>query len=129
MSKYMAARQGQGADEREALEPKVNAYLTSVLSPDNQDMTIRKQRELKTLALVLDSILAGDVATAGDIVAQRFRAVETAHGMGSWNVAKHMELTGDAKVQSVGRRELEQAAKAEREEYRLKKAMGERTNR
>ena len=42
----------------------------------------------------LDQTLFSQVAEAADILAQRFRADETAHTDG-WGLAKHLELIGD----------------------------------
>ena len=48
---------------------------------------------MRVLAKVMDSWMAGHVGRAGDIMAQRFRALEyVATERGSWSKAKHLEL-------------------------------------
>ena len=49
--------------------------------------------EMRVLVEVMDSLMAGHVGRAGDIMAQRFRALEYVATDGrSWSKAKHLEL-------------------------------------
>ena len=64
-------------------------------------MSLRVERELRTIAETLDFLLSGRVAEAGDILMQRFRALEMASSQGSWELAKHMELIPDSAVTCV----------------------------
>ena len=80
-------------------------------------MGMRNARELKTLGMVLDYVLEGNVAAAADTLIQRWKAVETAVADGSWSLARHQELlpqhdvglTGDSERAVLARAELERA--------------------
>ena len=51
------------------------------------------QRELKTLAEVMDGMASGRHAATFDVVAQRFRAIETSSTEeGGWVWARHLEV-------------------------------------
>ena len=65
----------------------------------------------------------GQVAEAGDILIQRFKAVETACASGSWGIAQHLEIAPTTQVTTVRDKELEIAAKLERERHRLAEAV------
>ena len=53
---------------------------------------MRKRRELRTLAEVLDLLLEGDLLRASDMLMARFASVELASSTQSWNVSQHLEL-------------------------------------
>ena len=118
MQEYLGRRSGKNGEGE--LEPVLTSYLTSVLLPSNSDMSLRNSRELTTLARSVDMILAGDIGGAADVLVQRFKAVETAHGDGGWGVARHMELIPDPKVTAVSQKEREQAAKLEKSDLKLR---------
>jgi hypothetical protein len=94
------------------MSPVVTAYLTSVLVPaTGNSLTMRNSGELRHLAEALDCLLIGNVIGAADVLAQRFRSVETAHFDGSWNQAKHLEIVGDARVSSISMKDRQRIAK------------------
>ncbi|CAK0843927.1 unnamed protein product, partial [Prorocentrum cordatum] len=119
-----AGRQGRKARDR----PLVDTHLTAVLLPASGDRGLRNTRELKTLALAIDHLLSGRICEAGDLLAQRFRAVEASHQEG-WAVARHLEVIGDTAVPSLTDREREVAVRQETEDRKFKdlvaKANGE----
>ena len=55
-------------------------------------MTQRYSRELRTLAMGIDALSSGNLATAGDVLMQRFKAVEAASDHVPWEVAEKLEL-------------------------------------
>ena len=97
----------------------MDTYLTAVLLPASGDRGLRNTRELKTLALAIDHLLAGRLSEACDLLAQRFRAVEASHQEG-WAVARHLEVIGDSAVSSLTDREREVAVRQENEDRKLK---------
>ena len=59
-----------------------------------RSFAVSTSAEMRVLAEVMDSLMAGHVGRAGDIMAQWFRALEyVATEGGSWSKAKHLELT------------------------------------
>ena len=107
MSSYLggagAARLGSSGQSSEPEGRRlVTTYLTTALLPSSgSSMNLRTQREMRTLAEALDAILAGDLAGAGDLLMQRFRALEMATVDGNWDMARHLELIPDTAVSSV----------------------------
>lgn len=123
MQNALASRQGGGevsGKEREQLvnlRTGVTNYLTVGLMPGcaaaGQPIGRRSEREMRTLAEAIDAILRGDVATAGDIMMQRFRACELAALEGDWTLAKHLELIPQERVTSIPRGMREALVKEE----------------
>ena len=97
-----AGQAGEGTERLEDVRRLVSTYLTTALHPSlGHTLPRRMERELRTVAEVLDCILNGRIPEAGDILMQRFRALETAATDGTWELAKHMELIPDTRVSSV----------------------------
>ena len=91
MSRYLSAR-GEASNENPA-EGKVVSYLHQVLFPQHPKAGLRAQRDLMTLASVLDLLLDGEIGRGADMLIQRFKAIEGSLAAdGNWAVAKHMEL-------------------------------------
>eukprot|EP00972_Heterocapsa_arctica_P033976 5002731-Heterocapsa_arctica.AAC.1 len=59
-------------------EEKANSYL---------------MREMRTMAEALDCLISGDLDRAGDIMVQRFKALEASKGVGGWSIGQQYELT------------------------------------
>ena len=93
------------------LRAQVVQYLTTILkmSKTGGGLGLRNERELRTLAEALDRLISGHVAAVGDILIQRFKAVETAAADQSWDLAGHLELIPRAEVSSVATDEKEAA--------------------
>ena len=116
MKKYLTTQQGSGAGS-DPMSPVVTSYLTSVLVPAaGNSLTLRNSGELRHLAEALDCLLVGNVVGAADVLAQRFRSVETAHFDGGWSMAKHLEVVGDAKVSSISVKDRQRIARLAKEE-------------
>jgi hypothetical protein len=115
MRRLLSERRGAGGGEAELrLDALITAYLTRVLQATRSDpLPKRSERELRTLAEALDSLLSGDLAHAGDILMQRFKAIETAEREGNWNVASRLELIPEATASAVSHAEREAAMSLE----------------
>ena len=61
-------------------------------SSQGKPLGLRNEREMRTLAEALDSLLTGDLGRAGDILMQRFRACEMNVLEGDWQLARHLEI-------------------------------------
>ena len=86
-----------GGDEAEAAmstRSLVSSHLTRVVVPQPRPrVSLRAERELKTLASALDGLARGRVQEVGDTLSQRFRAAEAAAWEeGGWAVARHPEV-------------------------------------
>ena len=120
MQDYLVHRQLPGGDSNAAVPAAAVSYLTSVLLPSAADMTLRNNRELRTLAEILDLLALGRVLEAGDVVAQRFRAVELASAEGTWQLARHLELIPEARVSVTSTEARAEAARLERLETKVR---------
>ena len=119
MSRYLAARGEANRDD--PLQGKVVSYLHQILLP--QFPGLRAQRELITLASSLDLLLEGELGRVGDLLVQRFKAIEASLAAdGNWMVARHQELIpGQASLSTKA--ELTEAARAELRAQKLRQQM------
>ena len=53
---------------------------------------LRTSREMRTIAESIDALMEGNVLRAGDLLIQRFKALETSVIDGTWSRARHHEL-------------------------------------
>ena len=83
---------------------------------------VRNAREFKTLALILDLLMAGDLAGLGDVAVQRFKALESAVGDGGWTMARHHELIPSQEVGLSTDAERSVVARSELQRVRLEEA-------
>jgi hypothetical protein len=103
------------------MQPIVTSYLSSVLVPTaGKDLSMRNAGELRHLAEALDMLLTGNMLGAADVLAQRFRSVETAHFDGNWQRAKHLEIVGDSRVSSVDVKEHQRLSRMAREDVKMR---------
>ena len=80
-------------------------------------LSVRTQREMETLAEAVGCLIEGDLPRLGDVIYQRYAALEKAHLDGSWLVAQELEvleqqrlgLATDEQVLRGSRRQLEAA--------------------
>jgi hypothetical protein len=131
MGKYLGPFQSQrwGAaalkdQDETALQPIATQYLTTILQQARAGrMGRRDERELRTLSEALDCLLTGKMAEAGDLLIQRFKAVE-ASDLHGWDVAEHLELTPHRGVSSAHQSELSRATKRFTEAAKLRQLTG-----
>ena len=96
------------------LAPVVLSYLTSVLLPAaSGQMSLRSERELRSLAMAIDYLLTGETVKAADLLIRRFQEVETAHADGNWTMARHSEVLPEGRVASITAKQREQIIKTE----------------
>ena len=95
VKKFISAREGASeADQDSALPPKLVSYLTSIFHGSHpiKECGVRNSRELRTLAEAIDALGYGQLPQLGDLLMQRFKAVQTSVTDGGWHLAKRLEL-------------------------------------
>ena len=98
-------------------QPRVLAYLETVFNQryGKDAVGLRTSREMRTIAEAVDALVEGDVLRAGDLLIQRFKALETSVIDGTWLRARHHELVPEegvglasaAERQAISRLELQ----------------------
>ena len=101
----------------------MGAYLRQIILLAHPNMTLRMQRELQTISLTLDHLLAGRLTQATDTLTQRFKACETALWENGWQTARHLELIPPAAASLVRAEEREMAARQELKAAKLKESL------
>jgi hypothetical protein len=126
MKTFLSAKEGAGGSDysskgQDTLTADVTRYLTTVIQPSRgTSLSLRNERELRTLAESMDCLLRGQVGQAGDILMQRFKAVEAASGAeGSWALAARYELIPASQISAVPPQEREAAMTLELKERKL----------
>ena len=104
-------------------QPRVLAYLETVFNQryGKDAVGLRTSREMRTIAESIDALMEGDVFRAGDLLIQRFKALETSVIDGTWVRALHHELIPEEGVglasaeerQAISRLELQRRKLAE----------------
>ena len=108
----------------QALPPAAMKYLRQILEvTQGKKLTKRDTRELETLATCLDHLAAGRLAYLGDVLMQRFKAVETATRDQSWMLAQQQEFIPSHELGVSTAREAEVAAKQAKNRATLLKAL------
>ena len=101
------------------------AYLTRVLIPQlGSRLPLLAERELRTLAEAIDGVVAGQVQQVFDLLAQRFRAVETScTEEGGWSLARHLEVLHSARKTTVPAAMRSSMAHEQRNDQRLRRQL------
>ena len=86
--------------------PSAKAYYLRVLKHSVPAIPQRSLREMQTICTVLDHLALGRVREAGDVLAQRMKALELSSSDGHWQRAEHLELVAPDAVSLVNRSEL-----------------------
>ena len=81
-----------GASKSHTPAVAMNHVLTVMLPALQGKVGLRTQRELKTLAEVIDKLALGMPSRAADVLAQRVKALERATVDGGWSTAQFLEL-------------------------------------
>ena len=119
MVRYTGDAQG-GREARVAVERRGLAlgYLTrGLLATLGDRVPVRAERELRTHAEAIDGIMAGRVQAVGDLLMQRFRAVETSLiEDGGWALARHLEVIPETRVSTVPMAMRSDIVRSERKE-------------
>ena len=102
-------------------QPIVTKDLVTVLATTKAgSVSMRNERELRTISESLDALLTGNLARSGDILLQRFKAIEASVNDSSWAVARHCELIPEPETSITTFAEREHAAKLELRERKLR---------
>ena len=114
-----------GGEKVPTLPPSAHKYLTTLVHvAQKMNLGRRDRQELQTLAQCLDCLAMGRLAPLGDMLMQRFKAVETAVATKSWEIAPHMELVQANDGTGVtSNKEQELAAKRAFKEAQLRTLM------
>ena len=128
MTQYLGAKEG-ASGERVHDPARWVAYLITVLQNrvPLEKMGLRDSRELRTLAEALDALGKGDLPRLGDLLAQRFKSVESKILNGSWNDSLELIPPADLGLATNAEQRLatrEQMAKLKLLELRAKVAKG-----
>ena len=128
MKRYLVARSGE--DNQAGVSwrnQRVTAYLSQVLFTQYSPQTLgaRNSREFLTLAEAIDQLMSQNFAAVGDLLMQRFKALESSLGQG-WSVAKHQELIRPEHATLTRPEELAFAARAALQQSKLEEAVKRR---
>ena len=123
MAKYLGARGGAIAGSN--TPDKVVTFLTSIFHGSHpiKECGVRNARELRTLAMALDSLGAGSLPQLADLLMQRFKAVQSSITDNSWNLAKRLELIPEDGLSLTTFEERRAAARDEVMTRKLEEAM------
>jgi len=122
MTRFLQQGAEGGGDSTPArCQPVVMKYLITVLATTKAGgVSMRNERELRTISESLDALLAGNLARCGDVLLQRFKAIEASINDATWAVARHCELIPEAEASITTFAEREHAAKLELRERKLR---------
>ena len=87
-----------------------------------KDVGVRTARELKTLAMVIDGLGAGQLPQVADICMQRLKALQSSVIDGNWSTAKRLELLPDDQLSLATFEERRIAARDELLHLKLREA-------
>jgi hypothetical protein len=82
----------------------------------------RDSRELRTIAEALDALAMGKLPSVGDLLMQRFKAVEQKVIDGDWGTASHLELLPDRLIGLTPMSEQSAAVKSQLLHLKLEEA-------
>lgn len=122
---YLADKMEENEVEVRWRGQKVQAYLNQILFVAHQPTKVglRTSRELTTLGVTLDHLLAGRLPQATDTLMQRLKALEASLQEGGWQVAKHLEIIPPSAASLMREEEGELATKNELRSLKLKDAV------
>lgn len=125
MTRYLADKMEENEVEVRWRGQKVQAYLNQILFVAHQPTKVglRTSRELTTLGVTLDHLLAGRLPQATDTLMQRLKALEASLQEGGWQVAKHLEIIPPSGASLMREKERELATKNELRSLKLKDAV------
>ena len=100
IGKFLTSRGEPGNTGASYTPQKMVAYLTSIFhgAYPVREVGQRDSRELRTLAEALDALAAGSLPAVGDLLMQRFKALEQKVIDGDWGTASRLELLPERQV-------------------------------
>ena len=123
--RFLRTRGGAG-DDSEVETESVVAYLTAIFHGHHPpgEVGLRSTRELRTIAESIDALNEGRLAAVGDILMQRFKALEVSVKDGNWQLAQQLELVASTDVGLAGTTELKDAAASSIQQGKLAELRG-----
>lgn len=102
-----------------------SSYFLTVLLPQYKDrLTLRTSRELRTTAKALDLLAQGRADRAGDVLAQRYKALELFLADQTWSRAQFLELIPPEGASLVEKDEMLMASKEQTVEQKMRATIG-----
>ena len=102
-----------------------SSYFLTVLLPQYKDrLTLRTSRELRTTAKALDLLAQGRSDRAGDVLAQRYKALELFLADQTWSRAQFLELIPPEGASLVEKDEMLMASKEQTVEQKMRATIG-----
>ena len=97
ITRFLGEREGAPGEYAPDLPARTVAYLNSIFHGRHSQTEVgpRTCKEMRTLALAIDALLRGELPQVGDLLMQRFKALEMAVGDKSWAVASQLEVAED----------------------------------
>ena len=125
MTRYLADKTEAGDLESKWAGQKVTAYLNQITLGAHPPAKagVRMVRELQTLAVTLDHILAGRLPQATDTLLQRYKACEMSLWENNWATARHLEIIPPSMASLVRTEERELATRQELKAVKLKESL------
>eukprot|EP00971_Amphidinium_carterae_P074368 1469513-Amphidinium_carterae.1 len=104
---------------------RVKSYLQTLYLPRHTSGAIgmRNVKELGVLAEVIDDLANGCLASAGDKLVQRFKAIQRAVADAGWGVAQHLEIAAVMDDNVVSAAEQRSAMREERIRGQLRRTV------
>ena len=95
MTRFLGQRAGEGAAFDTQLPARTLSHLVSIFHGRHppEQVGVRSGREMRMLALAIDALLEGRPPQVGDILMQRFKALEMSVAEKSLDLASHLEIT------------------------------------
>ena len=125
MTRYLADKSEAGDLDSRWQGQKVTAYLNQITLGAHPPAKagVRMVRELQTLAVTLDHILAGRLPQATDTLLQRYQACGMSLWENSWATARHLEIIPPSMASLVRTEERELATRQELKAVKLKESL------
>ena len=106
--------------------PAATAYYLTVLVPMYRErMNVRTSRELRSIAKALDLIAQGKADRAGDVLSQRYKALELYLSDSTWARAQFLELIPAEGASLVEKDEVLMASKEQNVEHRMRSTLSQ----
>ena len=118
LAEALSSMRCSGGEAEISDQPRVLAYLETVFNQryGKDAVGLRTSREI---AETIDALMEGDVLRAGDLLIQRFKALETSVIDGSWSLARHHELVPEEGVGLASAAECQAISRPEFQRRRL----------
>ena len=114
----------QGAGTNLTPSAASSYFLTVIVPQYKERLTLRTSRELRTTAKALDLLAQGRADRAGDVLSQRYKALELYLADQTWSRAQFLELIPPEGATLVEKDEMLMASKEQTVEQRMRATLG-----